>query len=115
MDDLYSLSDIAIRQRIGARIKHVRLKQNITQANLAIEAQVSLSTVKKVESGEIGSFDSFLRIMRTLNMLEDLQPLLAEDQISPTEYYNLVHSIKKSERKRAAGTIRHIDKEESEW
>ena len=48
-------------------------------------------------------------------MLEDLQPLLAEDQISPTEYYDLVHSIKKSERKRAAGTIRHIDKEESEW
>ena len=115
MNDFYFLSDRDIRKKIGVRIRHSRLKQNVTQANLAFESQVSLSTVKKVESGEIGSFDSFLRILRTLNMLEDLHPLLAEDQVSPSEYYNLVHSGKRNERKRAAGTIKHIDKEESEW
>ena len=70
MEDIYILSDGMILSKIGERLKAVRLKQNITQQTLAEESGVSLSSVKKIEKGEIGSFDSLLRVFRTLGKLE---------------------------------------------
>ena len=49
------LSDVIITSRIGEQIKSRRLKQNITQADLAKMAEISLSSLKKIEKGEIGS------------------------------------------------------------
>ncbi len=81
------LTDMAILTRIEEKLKTVRLKQNITQQSLAEAAIVSLSTVKKIEKGEIRSFDAFLRILRTLGQLDVLQQLVEEEQLSPSEYY----------------------------
>lgn len=114
MEDIYSLSDTQVQKRIGEKLKAVRLKQNITQKSLAEEADISLSSIKKIESGEIGSFESFLRVIRALGELDSFQNLIAEDQLSPSEYYELVNAGKKNSRKRAAGKIK-AQKEESEW
>ena len=57
MENIYMLTDGAILGKIGERLKSVRLKQNITQQSLSEAANVSLSTVKKIEKGEIRSFD----------------------------------------------------------
>lgn len=84
-------------------MKAARLKQNITQPSLADAADISLPSLKKNEKGEIGSFNSLLRVLRTLGKLDVLQPLVEEEQLSPSEYYELVHSIKaKHQRKRAS-------------
>ena len=116
MDDIYILSDTAIFNKIGEHLKAARLKQNITQQSLADASGVSLSSLKKIEKGEIGSFDSLLRVLRTLGKLDVLQPLVDEEQMSPREYYEFANSAKtKHQRKRAAGKINSIDKEESEW
>lgn len=79
MDDIYMLADKMILEKIGNRLRQVRLKQNITQQSLAEAAGVSLSLVKKIEKGEIGSFDSLLRLLRTLGLLDALQPLIVEE------------------------------------
>lgn len=115
MDDIYVLADTMIQQRIGEKLKAVRLKQNITQQSLAESAEVSLSTVKKIENGEIKSFGSLLRILRILGKLDSLQSLVEEEQLSPNEYYEMVHSAQKKTRKRAVGHIDNKSKEESEW
>lgn len=115
MDDIYVLADTMIQRRIGEKLKAVRLKQNITQKSLAESAEVSLSTVKKIENGEISSFGSLLRILRILGKLDSLQSLVNEEQLSPNEYYNLVHAAHKKTRKRAVGRINDKTKEESEW
>lgn len=115
MDDIYMLADAVIYGKIGNKLKSVRLKQNITQHSLSVAAGVSLSTIKKMEKGEIGSFDSLLRVLRTLGKLDILQPLVEEEQLSPSEYYNMVHSSKTNQRKRAAGKLITIRKEDSEW
>ena len=115
MDDIYMLSDTSIIERIGDRLKQTRLKQNITQQSLADDANVSLSSIKMIEKGEIGSFDSLLRVLRTLGLLNVLQPLVDEEQLNPSEYYNLVHSTEKKSRKRAAGKLQNKEKETSEW
>lgn len=114
MDDIYMLSDAQIQKMIGAKIKASRLKQNITQDSLAESSSISRSSVQKVEAGEIKSFDTFLRVLRTLGMLDDISCLCEEEQLSPSEYYNIVNSAKKSRRKRAVGSI-NTNKEESEW
>ena len=110
------LADTTILNRIGNKLKATRLKQNITQQSLADSAGISLSSLKKVEKGEIGSFDSFLRVLRTLGKLDVLQPLVDEEQLSPSEYYELVQSnAAKHQRQRAVGRINNTNKEESEW
>ena len=114
MDDIYTLSDTQLSKRIGGKLKAIRLKRNITQQSLAEASSISLSSVKKVENGEIGSFDTLLRILRTLGMLESISALFEEDELSPSEYYEMVNKAKKQSRKRAAGKLKVI-KEESEW
>lgn len=114
--DIYSLTDAVIQQRIGEKLKKLRLRQNITQANLATDAQVSLSSVKKIEKGEIGSFDSLIRVMRVLGKLDAFQQLVEDDEMSPNEYYEFVNSKKSKTRQRAAAAKKIIyDNEDSEW
>ena len=108
------LADAILLQKIGDRLKSVRLKQNITQQSLAEAANVSLSTIKKIEKGEIGSFDSLLRALRTLGKLDVLQPLVEEEQLSPSEYYELVQKAGAHQRKRAVGKA-HKEMEEQSW
>lgn len=115
MIDIYTLADSMILQRIGEKLKKNRLKQNITQKNLSEEANISLSTLKKIENGEISSFDSLLRVIRTLGMLDIFQPLIEEDQLSPNEYFELINSAQKKSRKRAYGKISKNTQIESEW
>ena len=114
MEDVYMLSDVIILTKIGEHLKAIRLKQNITQQALAEESGVSLSSVKKIEKGEIGLFDSLLRVLRTLGKLDVLLPLVAEEQLSPSEYYELVQKAGAHQRRRAAGKT-HKDKEEPSW
>ncbi|MBP3354352.1 MAG: helix-turn-helix domain-containing protein [Bacteroidales bacterium] len=115
MENIYALSDIMILAKLGEKIKNTRLKQNITQESLAETANISLSSVKKIENGEIKSFDSLLRVLRVLGKLDIFQPLIDEEQLSPIEYYELVNSTKKKIRKRAVGKLNNSKKEETEW
>ena len=115
MEDIYMMADATILTKIGARLKYLRLKQNITQESLSEAANVSLSVVKKVEKGEIRSFDVLLRLLRTLGQLEVLLPLVEEQQLSPSEYYELVNKVEAHQRKRASGKISNVEKENSEW
>ena len=113
MEDIYMLSDLQLGKRIGGKLKAIRLKRNITQQSLA--SSISLSSLKKIENGEIGTFDSLLRVLRTLGILESISALFMEDQMSPSEYYEMVNKAKKNTRKRAAGKIPADKKDESEW
>lgn len=117
MEDIYMLADRIILEKIGTHLKQNRLKQNITQQSLSGAAGVSLSSLKKIEKGEISSFDSLLRILRILGKLDVLQPLVDEEQMSPNEYYELVHSRAAGhKRKRAAGQLKSkTNGEEPQW
>lgn len=108
------LADDVVQRKIGARLKALRLKQNITQQSLAEESGVSLSSVKKIEKGEIGSFDTFLRVLRTLGKLDVLLPLVEEEPMSPIEYYELMQKVGAHHRKRAARKMQK-EKEAQSW
>lgn len=114
--DIYSLADGMIQNKIGEKLKTLRLRQNITQANLAADAQVSVSSIKKMEKGEIGSFESLIRVLRVLGKLDALHQLVDDEEMSPNEYYEFVNSAKRKVRKRAASNKKNNnDNEEPGW
>lgn len=113
------LSDGEIRHRLGQKIRHLRLRQNFTQASLSEQAQVSLTTLKKIEKGDISYFDSLMRVLRILGELDVFSPLIKEEEMSPNEYFEFVEASKKKLRKRARRSNRTNPQpnteEESEW
>lgn len=109
------LSDAEITNRVSSKIKKLRLKQNISRKDMSVNSGVSVSSIARIEDGEIKSFDSFLRILRILGKIEVLQPLIEEEELSPNEYFKLVHSANAGQRKRASGNRHNKLKEESEW
>ena len=117
-ENIYMLSDGEICRRIGKKVRELRLRQNITQMSLAQESQISVSSVKKIENGEIGSFDSIMRVLRILGKLDIFSPLLEDEELSPNEYFELVEASKKKLRKRAKSNKNqklNNDQEEVEW
>lgn len=116
MENIYMLSDAEIINRISAKIKELRLKQNISRQDMASTSDVSVSSIARMEDGEIKSFESFLRIIRSLGKMELFMPLLQEEEISPNEYYKMVQSAKAKQRKRASrSNNNNIGQEDSEW
>lgn len=115
-ENIYMLSDRDIYRKIGEKVKELRLRQNITQVSLAEQSQVSISTVKKIENGEIGSFDSLVRVLRILGELDIFSPLMRETEMSPNEYYEFMEKSKRKQRKRAKAnkSITNIQ-DISEW
>ena len=115
LDNIYMLTDIEICDRIGVKIKTVRLKQNMSQEELADKSGVSISTIKRMEEGEVKTLESLIRILRTLGKLDIFIPLVEEEQLSPNEYYELTNKANKHKRKRASKGYKIENKEESEW
>lgn len=115
LDNIYILTDIELGNRIGVKIKTVRLKQNMSQDELADKSGVSISTIKRMEDGEVKTLESLIRILRTLGKLDIFIPLVEEEQLSPNEYYELTNKANKHKRKRASKGYKIENKEESEW
>ena len=115
LDNIYILTDTELCNRIAAKIKTVRLKQNMSQAELADKSGVSISTIKRMEDGEVKNFESLIRVLRTLGKLDIFVPLVEEEQLSPNEYYELASKASKPKRKRASKSYTKENKEESEW
>ena len=115
LDNIYILTDTELRNRIAAKIKTVRLKQNMPQAELADKSGVSISTIKRMEDGEVKNFESLIRVLRTLGKLDIFVPLVEEEQLSPNEYYELASKASQPKRKRASKGYTKENKEESEW
>ena len=115
LNNIYILTDIELCNRIAAKIKTVRLKQNMSQVELADKSGVSISTIKRMEDGEVKNFESLIRVLRTLGKLDIFVPLVEEDQLSPNEYDELASKASKPKRKRASKGYTKENKEESEW
>lgn len=117
-ENIYMLPDSEIRRRLGQKIRHLRLRQNFTQTSLAEQAQVSLTTLKRIEKGDISYFDSLMRVLRILGELDVFSSLIKEDEMSPNEYFEFIEASKKKQRKRASGNNKantQPNTQESEW
>ena len=103
--DWVAMSDKAIIGTIGAYIRHQRLEQNKTQAQVAKEAGLNRWTLSQIENGESITLATLIRILRVLDLIHLLSIFTIKETISPIEYARL----KKKKKKRARPKIKETD------
>lgn len=94
MKFLNEFSDDAVLKELGNRIAQHRLNRNQTQSYLAEEAGVSKRTLHRVEHGESTHMTNLIRILRALDLLENIEILVPDTGISP------IQQVKMSGKKR---------------
>ena len=83
------MSDKAIVNELGNRIKRNRLLKNYSQQELADRAGVSKSTLQKLEYGSSVTIKTFVQVLRALKQLDALDNFIPEPGISPIELQKL--------------------------
>lgn len=78
-----SMSDNALIEHLGTFIKHHRIDQNKTQEEVATAAGVSRSTLSLFERGETVNINSFIQILRVLDLLHVMEAFKIEQPVSP--------------------------------
>jgi len=94
-----SMSDKAILQELGERLRRVRLNRNLTQADLARQAGIGRRTLQKAEEGEVTTLETLIAILRGQGRLDQLDQFLPEPPASPVQLARL----QGEERQRATG------------
>ena len=79
------LSDPAILQKMGRRMRDYRMRMEMTQGELAEKSGVSMGTIVRMEQGSAISTLLFISVLRTMGLLENLEVLLPELSISPIQ------------------------------
>ena len=82
------MSDRAIVQEIGQRLEQLRLEQNIDQETLAEEVGITPKTYRALIKGQ-GKLLNFIKVMRALGVLEQLDEWLPASDFSPMELLKL--------------------------
>jgi transcriptional regulator with XRE-family HTH domain len=94
-----TMTDKALILQIGLFAKHHRIVQNRTQADLAMSAGISRSTLSLLEKGETVSIATLLQVLRVLNQLHVMNSFVIPQTISPL----LLAKMEKEKRQR----VRH--------
>lgn len=83
------LTNGALLEKLGKRLKEYRLRAGLMQSELAKEANVGVSTVVKLEQGKPVSIVLLVSVMRSLGMLENFDLLIPEPPVSPMRILKL--------------------------
>lgn len=80
--NFYTMTDKAIADELGSRIRSLRLRQNLTQRQIAEATMLSLNVIKSLESGR-GKLASLIAVLRELGALQELDQCLPPATVSP--------------------------------
>ena len=93
-------SDEEILKELGERIKAERIRQKMTQGQLAVNSGVGKSTIERAEAGESIQFLNVIKVLRTLHQIPALDGLLPSSEMTPMQYLYSKNQ-KKTERYRS--------------
>jgi transcriptional regulator with XRE-family HTH domain len=85
----YMLSDLAIMQQIGQKLRKIRLDKNITQSHLQVLSGVYRTTIGDVENGKNCSVLVIVQLLRALERLDLLDSFFEMQLPSPILYAKL--------------------------
>jgi transcriptional regulator with XRE-family HTH domain len=100
-----------IEKALCQQLENIRLAQNITQHQLALDAGLSVQTIKRMAQGKGITVDTFIRILIALGLQENLAALLPVFNVRPIERIKM----KGSERKRARPILGTADPHPWAW
>ncbi|MFO7814025.1 MAG: helix-turn-helix domain-containing protein [Pelovirga sp.] len=91
--NFYVMSDFAIYEEIGRRFRETRLRNNMTQVELADRTQTSLTRIKALEKGH-GKLETMILVLRELQALDHMDDFLHDPGISPIQIAKMRGKIK---------------------
>ncbi len=103
------MSDEAILVELGQRMARRRLDLGLTQAQAAEEAGIGKRTVERIEAGGDTQVGTLIRLLRVLDLSDELNQLAPEPGVRPMDLLKL----KGKERKRASS--RRAARSEDDW
>lgn len=112
MDRIDELDDTALLKELGRRIAFLRVSARMKQENLSEKTGISRFALSRLENGAGGiRLESFLAVLRCLNVLNRLTTVLPEPALTPLqlaelEKKGLKHSVPKRVRTRRLSTAR---------
>lgn len=95
----YSSGDEILKE-LGDRIKGTRIEMQLTQEELAMQAGVSPKTISNLENGKDVSFRTVIEIMRAIDCLQNMDLLLPENTIRPSQLAEMGKKRERASRKR---------------
>ena len=95
------MTEIEILQKIGTRMREIRLEQNMKQKELAEKSGLSMFSISQMETGHNTSVQSLVQVLKALNRLDMIEPFLKEKEIDPATLARFIQS-QQSQRKRVS-------------
>jgi transcriptional regulator with XRE-family HTH domain len=84
-------SNAQILTEIGERLHGVRVAKPLTRDELSELCGVSVRTIANIEGGKDATFGNILAIMRTLGVLQNVESLVPEQTLRPSDVARLSH------------------------
>jgi len=107
MDVEHQGPDRAVLAELGQRLRDARLERNLSQERVAEEAGIGRFTLQRMEAGESPSLINFVRVLRALGLVDNLERVLPGPAPSPIEELE-----RRGRRRQRAGSARATDGEE---
>jgi len=75
--------ETAILEELGGRLARIRKQKGFSQARLAEAAGIGVATLRRVEAGNDSQMETWLKLLKPLDMLSAIDLLLPEHYHSP--------------------------------
>jgi transcriptional regulator with XRE-family HTH domain len=111
MDITTELTDPAVLAEMGERILRRRLEAGLTQAALATAAGLGKRTVERLEAGKGSDLVSFIKVLRALGVVQNLEAVLPAEAVRPMELLEL----RGRERKRVRPSRTAVEVKQEPW
>ncbi len=79
----YLTPEATILLELGSRLARVRKQQGFSQVKLAEEAGIGVATLRRIEAGQDGQLETWLKVMKSLHMAASIDAFLPENFDSP--------------------------------
>jgi transcriptional regulator with XRE-family HTH domain len=87
--------DPALLAELGHRLARQRLDRNLSQDDLAREAGVSKRTLHRMEHGHSAQMTNWIRVLRALGLLANLEQFLPAPAPSPMQQLKLQGKLRR--------------------
>ena len=90
-----------VLRELGARLKTLRLQQNLRVRDLAADSGVSPRTIDRLEAGHSVGTENLVRVMRGLGRLQAFEALVPVPEVSPYDIARLKGRVRQRASRRA--------------
>ena len=94
-----------ILKELGLRLARMRKQQGYSQTRLADEAGVGVATIRRIEAGQDSQLESWIKLLKPLDMIASVDALLPEDFASPMAQVMSDRKGRRKSRHKSAGIV----------